>query len=240
MIKKAYIVIGMKRSGHHAIAHWLAYNRKPAIHFNDCTKGYGEGLLIPNPNQGEKGKAVPFGKGKPVTYVYNIEDFNIDNIAKYDMLNLKLFEEFISVDWILVARDPYNWLASSLKMGGGASKNISKRISIYKRHLSLFQDYSILPTINRLSYNEWVNSGSYRSEYADRFNLLSCDGGVDFVSKRGGGSSFDRVKYDGKALSMKLMERWKEFKDDPEYVRLIDQELCRIGSDVFKFKIGLK
>ena len=85
-----------------------------------------------------------------------------------------------------------------------------------------------------VSYNDWVQSKEYRRDLANRLELPFTDEGRQKVARWGPttwGDSFDGLKYDGKATDMKVMERWKKFKNDRMYISIFRDgevtELCR-------------
>src|SRR5690606_16318203 len=69
-----------------------------------------------------------------------------------------------------------------------------------------------------LSYNRWVTDRDYRRQIAGELGLQFTDAGFEEVSATGGGSSFDGVKYNGRASGMKVLERWKVHAGNREYL----------------------
>jgi hypothetical protein len=228
-MKKAYIIFGMKRSGHHAIVHWIGYNSEPAIHFNDY-KVHGSDFI-----PAHKTKPVKFGNGKADVHIYNMEDFNVDNVGK--VRKLTIWNDYDEVHMAVVLRDPFNWIASSMKCGGGMFKRINKRIELYKKQAKLFENVN--PNVLAIKYNDWVTSEDYRGSVASLLCLDTYHKGVKVLSERGGGSSFDGKRFKKDAHQMDLFKRWEVYKKDPIYVNLIDMELCKISSNIFKFQAGL-
>lgn len=236
----AYIILGMKRSGHHAIVYWIGSNLNDAVHYNDCNKGWRHGELFPNPNQGNKGKIIKFNKcNKSNNHIFNIEDFDMDNIKKYDMFNLKMFKRYKIVYFILVLRDPYNWIASCKKMGGNPWKNIDKRIILWKKQANLFINKN--ENIICINFNKWFSDEEYRKKLSLIFNLKSYNKYINITSPRGGGSSFDGMRFNKRANEMKILERYKSYLKEPEYINKFDYDLIKLGNKIFpKIKIGLK
>jgi hypothetical protein len=236
-MRKAYIVLGMKRSGHHAIAYWIAHNLKgQTLLHNDCSKGWGKGELIPSSNQAMQSKAQCVGEGSYIGDVYNIEDFNVNHLKTFDFRKFQSLKKYDKVFMLLVLRDHYNWIASSLKTGGGPAKRIVKRIELWKRQAKFCLDekgYS-KDGIFRISYNEWFSQENYRSALASYILLDSHDKGVNLTSPRGGGSSFDRMKFKRKAQQMNVLKRWKCYQKDTYFNQLIkDPELVKLSSRFF-------
>ncbi|MFH1402429.1 MAG: hypothetical protein ABIG87_02270 [Patescibacteria group bacterium] len=68
-----------------------------------------------------------------------------------------------------------------------------------------------------------------------RLNLSKNDDSVlDKVLDCGKGSSFDFLKFDEKGKQMKVLERWKYYKDDKLYKSFFkDSELIRLSDEIF-------
>lgn len=230
-MKKAYVIFAMKRSGHHAIVHWIGYNQPCAMHFNDY-KIHGKDFIPAHIT-----KPVIFGnpKNEPDIHIYNMEDFNPVLLPK--LRKLPVWGDYDEVQYIMVLRDPFNWIASCLKCGGGMAKRLKRRIELYKAQANLFKTENDILCVN---YNKWVKSEIYRIGLAKYLDLPTCDEGVEKLSERGGGSSFDKKKFKNNASKMDVFGRWKHFKTDPAFTAAIDMQLCKISADIFEFNPGLK
>lgn len=233
-LDRAYAVFGMKRSGHHAIVHWIGYNLPSAMHINDVAVNR-DMLLIPR----HKPNPVYFGcdssADKIMNMIYNFEDwiprtFNI-------IQNCKTLSYFNTVKYILVLRDPANWLASSMKVGGGCAKNIGLRVSLYKQQIKFSEYCNDESFVHVVNYNKWISDKETRLELARNISVGDGDRGWNWLSERGGGSSFDKMKYRKNADEMRLGERWKEYKDDLDFKRLMDDEMLEINSKYFGVKL---
>lgn len=219
---RAYVVLGMKRSGHHAILHWICYNFKAAVHYNDY-KIHNKDFIPAHPHQ----KPVVFGEGAKNVRVYNCEDFDWSNLGR--LQTLPIWDKY-NVTFLSVIRDPFNWLASSLRAGGGLAKRIPKRIKLYQQQVKLFGCTGVVP----VNYNRWVKEEAYRELLGERLNLPSIDKGVRTVSPRGGGSSFDKLKFKNKAQDMDVFGRWREYVGNPLFQMLLnDEELQKINNHYF-------
>lgn len=224
--KRAYIILGMKRSGHHAILHWICYNFKSAIHYNDY-RIHDSKFIPAHPHQ----KPVRFGEGEPNVVVYNCEDFKCDQLSP--LMKLPLWKKY-NTYFSIVLRDPYNWIASSLKAGGGLASRITRRVQMYKNQYKIFKDIGAIP----ISYNRWVEEESYREHIGKKLSLPTIDKGVRKVSVRGGGSSFDKLKFKGDASKMDVFGRWKAYKNNPIMQMLLnDKELLRINEECFHINL---
>jgi hypothetical protein len=69
---------------------------------------------------------------------------------------------------------------------------------------------------------------------AKKFGLPFKDVKDENMSKYGPGSSFDKFKYKGQAYKMKVLERWKVFKEYPFYRSIFeDKELVELSNKIF-------
>lgn len=232
---KTFLVLGMKRSGHHAIINWIGDNLDGgATHFNDCSRGWKEGKLIPSNQQSQGGKI----NGNGDNLIYNIEDFHPSNFKNYNLQNLQIFHNPTLV--ILVLRDPYNWIASSIKCGGGPKKFINRRVKIWKAQAKEYLNETrfINPPCGSylvcLNFNDWFKDNEYKKEMSKTLDLQGWHTGIELVSPRGGGSSFDALRFNYKATQMKILERYKEFESDIFFKSLIDDELRHLSKLIFE------
>ena len=51
----------------------------------------------------------------------------------------------------------------------------------------------------------------------------------------GGGSSFDSIDYNKSASEMKVLERWKEARNDENYRALFTPEIREMSREIFNF-----
>lgn len=207
-----YLVLAMKRSGHHLIMNWIAAHTKQEIYNNVCN-GWKDKKLLTMVGQKE------FKNG-----IANIEDFNFTSWGKY---RLGSFPSLKSAKILLVLRDPQNWLASCYKRkeSNGCYRDVYEfldkpyindsklkspsRIDLYISHYK--QQRSNNMTV--ISFNEFVRSKAYRTELAISlgFNLIESSDNVCLnVANYGKGSSFDGLNYKKDAV----LKRYKEFESD--------------------------
>ena len=86
-----------------------------------------------------------------------------------------------------------------------------------------------------INYNRWFAEKAYRDEICDKLGMNHNDKGLDHVSPRGGGSSFDKAKFRGKGTKMDVLNRWKHFVDDEKFNRLLTNEIKEYSRKYFKF-----
>ncbi len=86
-----------------------------------------------------------------------------------------------------------------------------------------------------VNYNLWFQSADYRKQLSKRLDLKFTDAGINTVPKAGDGSSFDLIRYDGRASQMKVIERWINFADDSRFRQAFSgrQELGYLYRQIF-------
>ena len=129
---------------------------------------------------------------------------------------------------IIVLRDPYNWLASTIKSILNSKKkkpyekDLRNLIARWKWHAEYFlrKDRGCFFVL----FNRFVERDpSYRMTISDYIEEDFTDIGTNYISSMG--SSFDKKRFQKCALDMKLNERWKE-KEIIDQVRFfMDDEL---------------
>lgn len=243
-MKKAYIILGMKRSGHHAIAYWIAHNlNTPSMFHNDCCKGWSKGELLPIHHRKSKQIEIfgnPKDKKDIENYIFNIEDFDPKYLEKFDFRTFINVREAKEIYICIVLRDPFNWAASCLKTGGGVSARLPSSLIIWKKQAQLFLHPEQHNHIIRVNYNEWFSDNTYKNILSDKLNLQSFNKGVNYTSPRGGGSSFDKMRFKNKASQMNILKRWKNYQGSKDYADMFGKETHNLSKRIFGFDISDK
>jgi len=84
-----------------------------------------------------------------------------------------------------------------------------------------------------ISFNQWFYDKDYRINIANQLNLKNSDFALDFTGSEGG---FDGRKFNfGGARDMKVLERWKFFKDNFIYHEILDScpEVRELSNKIF-------
>jgi len=137
---------------------------------------------------------------------------------------------------ILILRDPFNWTASRLMHKNDVLDN-PKYIECYKslcREIlgeTNVTEYQLIPIL----FNEWFLSAEYRAKIGEKFDLApGCALPYNDIPWRGGGSSFNKFDYDGKANNMRVLERWQDPRVAKQLKELIeDKELTNMAIQIF-------
>lgn len=248
-------IVGMARSGIHAIVNWITAQIEGRYCFMNCVE------LKGNPFEA----ARPLKSGKP--YLVNYDAFDLEReqkgaFSRKDYLLYSYEDCFLGMvvsdafkahhdRWVgpsarrmdvLVLRDPFNLFASRMKAGFVNPDTAEGRVipwstarRIWKQYAREFiQGRRYLPHERVLiSYNDWVTDAAYRRRIAQALGLTFTDAGVDSVPMCAGGSSFDGTAYDGRADEMNTLQRWEHFRDDDAYRALFDEEMLRFSEEIF-------
>lgn len=242
---KVFLVYAMKRSGHHHVIDQMCQMLAPVVHFNNCRVRH-DRIDVPHHRfrayhgrwvfDNERRSRTSFRLHRWLldwhtkTAVYSFEDADLERPSPAPLVSA---EDIVEV---LIVRDPYNWLASSLEAGGNKTSDLPRRIALQKQHLRYAlgragteAGRAIIP----LGFNAWLTDRSYRVRKCGELGIPyrdDTDRGV--VPSMGGGSSFDGTRRDGRGQTMKVLQRYEAFVDDPVYDELIDSELAAL-SDAF-------
>lgn len=247
-------IVNLARSGSHAIINWLIGlcngkicflndvkpNRNPFLNFTE------KELINIEEDEFNKNKSGKLTKKDLLICSYEQYPLKDIFVGEFE----KNHDRYVGksgrrID-ILILRDPFNFFASRIKLEeyGIASLRIhlvderSKKIitKLWKEYAKEYLNQTNHLKHNKLviSYNKWCLDKGYKKYLAKKLGFPFKDLEDKFVSKYGPGSSFDGRKYNGKASEMKVLERWKFFKDYPFYRDIFkDKELIGLSNKIF-------
>ncbi|MFW5890971.1 MAG: hypothetical protein ACOCUI_02030 [bacterium] len=189
--------------------------------------------------------------------IYNGNVFNdsfvIVRFENQALSDLKVFSNFLEEEKtlghfkikknIIVLRDPYNTGSSIINY---KNKTVYKTPDHIKKWIKLWIMYAkefcgetnyIKDNLN-VNYNLWFQSKVYRKKISKNINGKFTDESLDVVTDAGGGSSFSGILKNGEASSMKVLERWKENRDN-ELFKIIrnNKEIKRLSNKIFNMEI---
>lgn len=206
-----YRIRHLTRSGGHAIAFWVAEHFETWAVFNNMRKH--------KPANIEK---TPTTKVDTVVYTY--ENYAISRQMPVD-LRYTFCDHIImerTID-ITILRDPLNWAASHLHSNLLAGAPEDRNIDLDK-YIDYHQNYN-------LNYNKWFSESSYRKEMEKKFELPEIGLINQKVRQYGGGSSFDKQAYDGKASEMQVLNRWQKYRNYKQIQQILNnarfQKICK-------------
>lgn len=235
-------VLGLRRSGNHAVINWIVQNHDgvtcflnnvfPERHANPFL-GMGQALfktsagvvkLKPDDcRRVQQTLALHLEHPLKDVLIYSYEDRPLDD-PYFEVLKEHhdqwLGEADRTVD-ILVIRDAMNCFASRKKSDFGVD---DRTVELWKQYAREYLGASALLGENTvlINYNRWCCDAAYRKLLAGTIGMSSIDRGIDHVSEIGGGSSFDQTKYHGDARRMAVFDRWQQYAEDERFRRLFD------------------
>ena len=238
-------VVGLSRSGNHAIIDWLLAQMRGRTCLLNCAE----------PRTNPFVTARPLGEHEPGHRV-NFDGFDLDGerhgrFSHKDYLVHTYEDTFLAAfgdpfheakhdEWVgrsrrrfdlLVLRDPYNLLASRLTCGFGVAAPIAVRIWCRHAREFLGLDRHLRDERVLVSYNAWASSRSYRRRVAEQLELEFDDRAAAHVPACAGGSSFD-----GHGVSpcrMALHDRWRGYTGRPDYRSVLTPELHDLAQRIF-------
>jgi hypothetical protein len=254
------ILLAQKRSGHHAIAQWLARLMDPPICFLNWVPAYTDPFLTFHD---------PFGFSKTIDRFMPLEDPEGVRrqrknflLIDYQDVPLHAFSDpsFIpdrvnsigrsgKRHQVMILRDPFNCMASRLVRYRKVTRDPPPGVrphemvpdaAIVDQWCSYAREF--LGTTNHLSnkvtinFNRWHSSSGYRAQICAVLELRADDHGTGTeVPTAGGGSSFDGLTFQGKAEQMDIANRWRQLAGDEEFRSLFQgrEELFALSRQIF-------
>ena len=253
-------IAGLQRTGNHAVINWI-FEQSPEVKcYLNCVKPDKNPYL----SFERRGTVREFQKdfftkfnivaerlgrlSEKQLLIYSYEEEFLE-----DVFSSKKFESNHD-RWVgssseridmIILRDPYNLFASRLKKEEDINANryslkkAGERETVIKIWKSYARELTGKTKIIKnkkvhVNYNKWFLDKEYRRELAAALGLEFTDSGMDQVLPIGGGSSFDRTSKDSAGTQMKVLERWKYYKDDENFVNLFkDSELVELSEEIF-------
>jgi hypothetical protein len=240
-------IIGMSRSGNHAIINWIMRQAIGRVCFLNCAE----------PKTNPFRTARPMADGKRFSTVgcrVSLSQELQGNFSQKDWLLYSHEDCFLGMvvhdDFernhdryvgrsaertdVLILRDPFNLFASRLQ---AQYSQVTARtaVRIWKQHAREFCGRRPYLPQGRvpISFNDWAVDRQYRRRIAERLGLGFTDAGFEEVSRTGGGSSFDGTAYDGRASGMDVLQRWKHCRQDERYLQLFDRQMVELSEEIF-------
>lgn len=213
-------VIGIKRGGQHFISNHICNALGNCIFYDDYF-----------PNNYTK---YIYDKTKIRNEVYGFEEISLLN---EDIKTRGI--SFVKADKIvIVVRDIYNLFASKYKTSKKATLKYKIKVKdLWKEHCELaFTENNYIG----VNYNNFFKSKEYRKNIYLKLGIEFSDKGLNNIGiqeKHFGLSSFDGKIFEGKASQMDVLNRYKHFINDPEYLSLFDSYVDKINKKYFGFSI---
>jgi hypothetical protein len=230
-------VLAMRRSGHHAVIHWLLRQAAgPALFLNDGAldahgalsgNRFSRYLHLPEA-EADRDRAGDWVEKDLL--IWNVEDRGVAEFAE----RCRRFRGRGTsgrVRHLVVVRDPWNWLASRFRAepqdpldGGAALARFKEQVR------ECLGRTALLPDRLAVSFNRWTADESYRRALAAELGLAFDDAGFREVEWPGG-SSFgsEGVRADNSVV----LSRWRERADDPAFRAAFDAETVELAEAFF-------
>lgn len=187
-------VYGLRRSGLHALVNWIKSHTPGATFANDVM--FARNAPAPmHPKVLEKD--IRLYENPPIA---KVEAYMANNLAERH---------------VTIMRDPYNWAASYFKKWP-QFLNVGQ----YTNYITKFYNKSWPAGTVYVNYNKWVQSPEYRIEIAAEIGFETDGEPHQHVASWGDGSSFDGVRFGGKAQNMNLFARYGRYLTDPKFLKL--------------------
>jgi len=230
-------VLAMRRSGHHAVIHWLLSQAAgPALFLNDVSldeQGELRGNRFSRYLHLPEAAAARDRAGDWVAkelLVWNLEDRGVAELAD---LCRRCRGRGASgrVRHLVVVRDPWNWLASRFRAEPGDPLDGGAALARWKEQMrECLGQTAVLSDPLAVSFNRWVADEGYRRALAAELGLAFDDAGFREVLWPGG-SSFgsEGVRADNSVV----LSRWRGLAADPAFRAAFDPETVELAEAFF-------
>jgi len=251
---KEILIWGLCRSGNHALGSFIMEHiqemplkykvlgpikryrmlKKRRVYLNNYLGKEEKENIVPNPSFGNK-QIISFENGG-----HKIKCNSADILGDINRLNFDTKRENIKKYVFVILRDPFNWFASYYPV---LKKPKNKAFFISKEYwLDLWIQYAkkfFLNDKNRfwfpVNYNKFCKSVEYRKEISAYIEEPFTDKGINNIVSRP--STYDGIRFDGRALEMELEERWKKLPKDVLKFLKKNDELVYLSKKIFNFSI---
>lgn len=241
-------VLGLRRSGLHAIVNWIFPHFSMCYFHNDSNLSlsrshftiYRDGIATDKHYSLQRTQSPVF---IGLTESMPLSDFPA-KLSEYEEERSSFCSEHgyvrfsADVQAILVIRDPFNHLASAMESDGSwiePEMFTSKWIEYAREYLGQ-TDYIGFPDGSKfwIDYNDWFQSCEYRMATSGRLGKPFTDEGLERVATQGGGSSFDGTNFDNNAQQMDVLSRWTSYMKNPVYQQYVrDEESLSVAEQAY-------
>jgi hypothetical protein len=223
---KRIFIFGIRRSGLHVISDWVTA-QFPGSKFHN-------NVALPHLLNGNQPKAT---EG---TQVFLFEDHEPNQVMSIlretEGLRTQLgVSKAEDGGWkaLLVLRDPFNLFASRIAHYGLLSAkrrwvDAKQAVHLWPRYADAFAELygdesgPILP----VSYNQFISNSHHRRSLSKTLGgMIWTDESLLRVNPNGQGSSFDHLRHDGSARSMRVFKRWEAYRDVDAFWKLFTPDI---------------
>ena len=239
---------GLRRSGNHAVIAWIvSLFEGPVGYFNDLNHSApttSDTCSSPLPGFDES-KQAGAGTLPKRLCLCSFEDANLDSDSR-PIPPTQLFGNSSRRLNIILLRDPYNMLASRLRIfRDRADTPLSREMLVHQGTpiMDLWTRYAIefLGRSNHfdgetlpINYNRWVFDQNYRRDICEMLGGEYSEETLPFVPRNGFGSSFENSGQARLLNRIGLLHRWRHYKDDPVFRELTGKpEIHELSDEIF-------
>lgn len=229
-------LISLQRCGTHAFCNWLLSqnNTDPLTHIAEDVWIKGKNVLVNSlefhqDNLGEKYNVLKSIKDiELLIFSYETGELSKYEDRLYNQIN-ELFDNYISTN-IMNLRSVMNFGASWYKKYHTIPPHMIPQWR--ERAEEYIGKTNYFPSL-KLKYDDWVKDKNYREKVCNGLllNTPFTDNGIDDVLDFGGGSSFTGTEVKGS--DMLVNERYKEFENDNNFLRLFSPSILQLSERVF-------
>ncbi|HKK96124.1 MAG TPA: hypothetical protein VJ916_07435 [Anaerovoracaceae bacterium] len=234
---ETYLFYGIKRGGHHAVIQWIANNIGKKVNFHNDAKeqAFKQGTLR---YKGKFKQIVYNNKTNEECLFYNLENGHLQQYQ--ETLKSPLIKNHVRT--IIIIRDIFNIMASTKKStpSNQMHKAVTSRQRAWLEYVNEMQgniQFTNKENTHFILFNSWFKSKDYRDNKAKEIGFVNKDKGIDRVTPFGGGSSFDGNNYQKDANSMNVLQRYKEYVNNPDYLSLFTPQIDKLNKEVFGFNL---
>jgi hypothetical protein len=270
--EREYMVLGLRRSGNHAVIHWIEQQAgSKGLHLNNLRRNENPYRFLYEIARHPNASGHAYAINELLRYEWYINEANLEWLrrdAKGSFIGkeylIHSYEDFLAYKLsdsmtlrrrqryfgdsalrrdVLILRDPFNLVASRLHSGRASVKHKHEDVlSIWIEHAREYLgEQNALRNKVVINFNKWTSDPTYRRAISEKLGLVFVDNGVDSVPTIGGGSSFDRLSYDGRASEMDVHGRWRRFEDSDRFIRCFtDPTIFRYAKRIFGEMDGIE
>lgn len=253
-MNRTFLIFGVKRTGNHAIINWLIPQIGDVVRFFndqhyffvDSTK-FDEHHMAEHVLQLGVGRIFINNEKKRHNEVYLEEYSNVDNIISFEGLKfgemfprkdqwindfnvaVKRFSRKLEISdditYIIILRNPWNFVASQIKW-----REMRPEYDRYNIDIDVWEEFYGLyleknqPNAHFIIYDKWFIDINYRKKISKELGIKFNDINLNKVATTGGGSTFDKMEFDGKAQEMNVLFRYKQMMDNKKMLNFIESE----------------
>ncbi|MCB0762813.1 MAG: hypothetical protein KDC12_14900 [Flavobacteriales bacterium] len=232
--KTEICVLGMRRTGNHAIIQWMISLIPGSVFF--CNDAVPELPLHKAPIR--KYIRKDYG-GRYLLHSYE------------DKLPQRVWSSSqatrtggVSARYeVVLLRDPFNLFASRYVWRDPQGERFRndeqyrrELVALWKTTAREFLEMEQTDNPNRvaINYNRWFAEEDYRKLLCHRLGLEQAEGEREHIGEFGGGSSFDGQDSSGQGSTLEVLKRWHQVKDEPVFRSIFsDRELLDLSQEIF-------